>query len=616
MAWWHGRTARLAVTVMAVGAGLLATAAEPASAFPSGWRGVSVNPGSGLLDAQPVTVTGLGYTPGSTATARQCFGPQATDCSTSADGAATQVTIAPDGTFEVDLIVFRTATVNGEAHDCMTDPCTVQLNGHIDLPISFAPTGSYEGPPASLSVSPATELLDGHRVDVAGSGFTPGGGQILVTQCGPGPALTDCALPRQGSRVYLPPNVALLGSVGEDGSLATDLLLERTISAEREVDCVAEACSVRAYFLVDLIQGVDEPLATTPVSFAPSGAYQWPQATLSVSQSTGVRDGQEVQVTGAGYSRWVLFSPAFSAIAPVETCRAVADPDPEADCVQGWPRFFHSVDDFRREYIPVVGGEVDGAVTLRRWLDLPSGEWDCAVGGCTVALSQSRNPVSNRVALSFGPEWLPYASADAFVDAAYGQMIGTTLAPSDRSRLITALTSRGTTGAQAIVDATAFPGYQPTIPADRHDQVVADVTRTYVAFFGRRPDTPGLAYWVGRRETGTSAGQVARLFGGTPEFEATYAGLTDEQVVERAYRRILGRASDPEGRSYWLGQLAAGMTRDRMVHIMSAVPEHRARHDAHARIEVITFGLKGRAATATEWASTPLAVARAVLAAG
>lgn len=481
--------------------------------------------------------------------------------------------------------------------------------------VASSPSPAGAAAPPSVAVSPSTDLLDGHHVDVAATGIPSDAGQILVTQCGPGPAETDCASVQDGGgRPYLPPNVDVRRA-GTDGSFATDLLLDRTLRANREVDCVVEACSVRIYRLDQVVGGLDEPLATAPVGFAATGTYQWPPATLALGRTTGLRDGQQVEVTGAGYSRWNGFPPIGSHWAPSEVCRAVAEPDPDADCVQG-PSIGEGFDLLPDDAVVGGDGSVSGTVTARRWLDLPSGEWDCAVGGCTLALSQERNPVSNRVPLSFGPEWLPYATANTLIDAVYGQMIGVALRPDQRNALLHGLGSRQVTGAQLIADATVFPGDGSTIPPGRHDQVVADVTRTYVAFFGRRPDTPGLTYWVGRREAGASAGLVARSFGGTPEFRSTYGGLSNAQVVDRAYLRILGRASDPAGRGYWLAQLAAGMTRDRMVHLMSAAPEHRAQQDAHARIEVITFGLAGRAATGVEWDSTPLRVARGVLATG
>lgn len=611
MALRRGLTVRLVTLIATFAVALVVSGAMPAGAAVPGWKAVSLSAASDLLDAQPITVTGQGYTPGTTTIVRQCFGPRSIDCA-QIGSSNVVASIRPDGSFEADLLVFRTATLEGEDHDCSTDACTVQVtgqfDGHLDLPISFAATSGDQG----LAVTPASGLLDEHQVDVSGEGLPPGSTSILLTQCGPGPAFSDCASPKfAGGRPYLPPNVAI-PSIGDTGTFSTDLLLYRTVDASRGmIDCRVEACSVRAYSLDDL----DEALATTPVTFAASGTYQWPEATLAVTPAVGVRDGQTVQLSGTGYSRWSYFPPAAGSFAPTEVCRAVADPDPDEDCVDGFD--LTEGPSFRAEYVSVdAAGHASGSVPVHRWLDLPSGEWDCAVGGCTIALSQDRNPISNRVPLTFGPEWLPHASADAFVDAVYGRMIGVGLRPGTRASMISALTSRQVTGAAYIADATTYVGYGSTIPETRHDQVVAEVTRTYVAFFGRRPDTGGLAYWVGRMETGMPSSEVARLFGGSSEFRATYGGLSNAQVVDRAYLRILGRAGDAAGRAFWIGRLDAGWTRDRVVHLMARSAEHRAQQDAHVRITVITSGLAGRAPTAAEWASTPLEVARGILAAG
>jgi hypothetical protein len=82
-------------------------------------------------------------------------------------------------------------------------------------------------------------------------------------------------------------------------------------------------------------------------------------------------------------------------------------------------------------------------------------------------------------------------------------------------------------------------------------------TRLYTAYFSRLPDLKGLAYWVGKLQTGTPLRTVSSSFAASSEFKRTYGSLNNDAFVDLIYRNVLGRPGDASGRAYWIGQLNA-----------------------------------------------------------
>ncbi|WP_421121933.1 DUF4214 domain-containing protein [Aquihabitans daechungensis] len=86
---------------------------------------------------------------------------------------------------------------------------------------------------------------------------------------------------------------------------------------------------------------------------------------------------------------------------------------------------------------------------------------------------------------------------------------------------------------------------------------VDPVTRLYWAYFQRTPDPNGQAYWVRKRQAGTTLIKVSNHFAGSSEFKAKYGSLTNRAFVELVYQNVLGRSGDAGGITYWSGQLDA-----------------------------------------------------------
>jgi Ca2+-binding RTX toxin-like protein len=75
----------------------------------------------------------------------------------------------------------------------------------------------------------------------------------------------------------------------------------------------------------------------------------------------------------------------------------------------------------------------------------------------------------------------------------------------------------------------------------------------YVAYFNRPADTLGLAYWMTKDVAAASA-----AFAASPEYAATYAGMSTAARVDAIYTNLFGRPSEPDGLKFWGGLIESG----------------------------------------------------------
>jgi hypothetical protein len=80
--------------------------------------------------------------------------------------------------------------------------------------------------------------------------------------------------------------------------------------------------------------------------------------------------------------------------------------------------------------------------------------------------------------------------------------------------------------------------------------------RMYREVLGREPDPEGRAYWMGEIAAGLRLQELGTYFYGSREY-ARAAG-SDQAYVRRLYEVLLRRAPDGEGLAYWTGELASG----------------------------------------------------------
>jgi hypothetical protein len=87
---------------------------------------------------------------------------------------------------------------------------------------------------------------------------------------------------------------------------------------------------------------------------------------------------------------------------------------------------------------------------------------------------------------------------------------------------------------------------------------IAPIVRLYFAYFLRIPDYGGLMYWIDQFSNGQSLEAISDAFAASSEFQQTYGALSKEAFVNLVYQNILGRAPDPGGYAFWVGELNSG----------------------------------------------------------
>lgn len=106
--------------------------------------------------------------------------------------------------------------------------------------------------------------------------------------------------------------------------------------------------------------------------------------------------------------------------------------------------------------------------------------------------------------------------------------------------------------------------------------IPAQVMRLYDATLDRQPDQAGLDLYVQAMASGSrTLVALASILVDSPEFQARYGALSNQQFVEQLYRFSLDRAGDPQGIAHYVNALNAGTSRAAVVVIFSESPEHR-----------------------------------------
>jgi hypothetical protein len=106
-----------------------------------------------------------------------------------------------------------------------------------------------------------------------------------------------------------------------------------------------------------------------------------------------------------------------------------------------------------------------------------------------------------------------------------------------------------------------------TVVFDLHSSQDLLVYELYQAAYDRVPDNAGFRYWAGAADANHLTGlQLADQFLSAPEFTQKYgANPTNTQYVTELYTDVLGRAPDPAGLAYWIGQANGGQPRDQLM---------------------------------------------------
>lgn len=85
------------------------------------------------------------------------------------------------------------------------------------------------------------------------------------------------------------------------------------------------------------------------------------------------------------------------------------------------------------------------------------------------------------------------------------------------------------------------------------------VQQLYISYLGRAADLDGLLFWSNALYNGSvTVKNIAIAFAQTSVYQSQYAGLNYNELVDKSYLNLLGRAADSQGKSYWVGLLTKG----------------------------------------------------------
>jgi hypothetical protein len=92
------------------------------------------------------------------------------------------------------------------------------------------------------------------------------------------------------------------------------------------------------------------------------------------------------------------------------------------------------------------------------------------------------------------------------------------------------------------------------------DAVAASAYRLYQAAFDRKPDLPGLGFWIAHADHGMSLEDTAWHFVASAEFRQKYGdNLSDSAFITALYANVLHRAPEAAGFDFWSDLLARGV---------------------------------------------------------
>lgn len=104
-----------------------------------------------------------------------------------------------------------------------------------------------------------------------------------------------------------------------------------------------------------------------------------------------------------------------------------------------------------------------------------------------------------------------------------------------------------------------------------------DVYRLYQAAFDRRPDLPGLGFWIKGADDGIPMETIAMAFATSPEFKSLYGeNLSQEEFLTELYDNVLHRAYDQGGFDFWMNALNTGYSREQVLGYFADSAENRA----------------------------------------
>jgi FtsP/CotA-like multicopper oxidase with cupredoxin domain len=112
----------------------------------------------------------------------------------------------------------------------------------------------------------------------------------------------------------------------------------------------------------------------------------------------------------------------------------------------------------------------------------------------------------------------------------------------------------------STLNAGMSPNWVASMLLSMHEYNTRLVTEQYQSILGRAPDPGGLGMWTAALDGGLRFRMFQSFLYGSSEYRTNrVVNTTNQAYVETLYQRILGRASDPAGSTYWTGQITTGV---------------------------------------------------------
>ncbi len=157
-----------------------------------------------------------------------------------------------------------------------------------------------------------------------------------------------------------------------------------------------------------------------------------------------------------------------------------------------------------------------------------------------------------------------------FVDQVYQNVMGRSPDSGGRTYWSGRLGS-GTTRGEMMIGFSESDEFVANSAGDLFDyDANGPVARLYRAYFQRRPDAGGLAYW---NDQEIPLHAISQAFSNSDEFVSLYGTLSHQAFVEQVYENVMGRSADEGGRRFWTAQLYEGMERGTVMLNFSESPE-------------------------------------------
>lgn len=291
---------------------------------------VTVTPADGLADGDVVAVAATGFEPGEQVGVVLCGSEAGPPLRLGVDacniGTVVYAYADDDGAVAAEIAVARTVTttITGTI-DCAAEAgrCIVAVGALDDYDrsgggvVSFVDGLTPIDLPAA-AVTPAEGLGEGDVVELSGTG-APAGRDVTVMQCAFDPRVcVNVAAP--GADPF-----GGLATVAGDGSFRVEVQVWRYLPGAQRgtyVDCTLSVCTLTASFTTILEDGRPVPtgptrptddvfpadggslssVAPVPVAFVDDGSEPPLPPVLSVSPTSGIEVGSELEVSGVGFT--------------------------------------------------------------------------------------------------------------------------------------------------------------------------------------------------------------------------------------------------------------------------------------------------------------------------